>query len=144
MHIVKDENGNICAHAHDHVHPHTHSYEHTHEHSHQHGHEEDHDHSHTHGEHASCEGQECAQECTGCGHSHEDHAHSEVSDKNTALLNYMLQHNEHHAAELDMLAGKLKEDGQEDAAEQIRRDVDEYQKGNLYLKLAAATLAEKK
>ncbi len=58
------------------------------------------------------------------------------ADKQKALLHYMVDHNEHHAAELDDVAQKFLEDGQSDVAEQIRKAVDEYQKGNMYLKLA--------
>lgn len=137
MHLVKDENGNLCAHAHEHVHPHTHdgNLEHTHVHSHEHGHEHDHNHEHTHGTGGSC-GQEACGECTGC--SQEDHAAS----KNTALLTYMYQHNQSHAAELDQMAAKLQQEGMEKAAEQIRKAVDEFQKGNMYLNLALAMVKE--
>ena len=59
-----------------------------------------------------------------------------------ALLTYMLQHNEHHAAELDQMADKLRKAGMDTAAEQIRKAVDEFQKGNLYLSVALATVKE--
>lgn len=139
MHIVKDENGNPCPHGH-HEHTHTHTYEHTHEHSHTEGHEEEHDHSH--GEEGQCHSHE------GHCHGHEAHCHSHgghchgheesasPANKTEALLKYMLDHNTHHAAELDQMAGKLAADGHEKAAEQIRKAVDEFQKGNLYLGLA--------
>lgn len=138
MHLVKDENGNICAHTHDHVHPHTHegNLEHTHVHSHEHGHEHDHNHTHSHEEH-SC-GQDSCGECQGCGHEHD------AADKNTALLTYMYQHNQSHAAELDQMAGKLQQEGMDKAAEQIRRAVDEFQKGNMYLNLALAMVKDGK
>lgn len=54
----------------------------------------------------------------------------------------MLQHNEHHAAELDQMADKLRAAGMDVAAEQIRKAVDEFQKGNLYLSVALATVKE--
>lgn len=155
MHILKDENGNLCAHGH-HEHTHTHTYEHSHEHSHAEGHEDEHNHSHEDGS---------------CGHSHEGeshchshhgeeghcHSHGEGScqgghchgkeeavpaGRNEALLKYMLDHNTHHAAELDQMAAKLAADGQEKAAEQIRKAVDEFQKGNLYLGLALSLVKE--
>ena len=139
MHLIHDEHGNLCAHAHDHEHAHQHTYEHSHVHSHEHGHEEEHHHSHDHAE--SCSGS-----CSGCGgHSH-DHAHhththeAPAADKMTALLDYMLKHNEHHAAELDQVAAKLQAAGKDAAADQIRKAVDEYQKGNLYLSLALASV----
>lgn len=102
MHIIKDENGNVCPHGHEH--------------------------SHSHAGDAVCQ-----KECQGCG----EH---DPEKENIALLTYMLQHNEHHAAELDQMAEKLRKSGQETAAEQIRKAVDEFQKGNLYLSVALATV----
>ena len=141
MHLIKDENGNLCSHSHEHEHPHTHTYEHTHPHSHEHGHEDEHDHSHAGQEESGCAG--CA---TGCGgHSHgQEHSHAAPGqpDQMTAVLDYMLKHNEHHAAELDQMAAKLREAGKENAAEQIKKAVDEFQKGNLYLSLALSIVKE--
>ncbi|MDO4322432.1 MAG: cobalt transporter [Lachnospiraceae bacterium] len=139
MHLIHDENGNLCPHTHDHEHPHTHTYEHTHVHSHEHGHEEEHNHTHEH-EH-SPENSGCEKGCSGCGghtHSHE----APQGDKMTALLDYMLKHNEHHAAELDQVAEKLRAEGKPAAAEQIKKAVDEFQKGNLYLSLALSMVKE--
>ncbi len=136
MHLIHDENGNLCAHTHDHEHPHTHTYEHTHVHSHEHGHEDEHDHTHEGLDHSGCESG-----CSGCGgqtHSHE----TPQGDKMTALLDYMLKHNEHHAAELDQVADKLRSEGKDAAAQQIRKAVDEFQKGNLYLSLALSMVKE--
>lgn len=132
MHLVKDENGNLCSHSHEHEHPHTHTYEHSHPHSHEHGHEEEHE--HTHGE-SGCAG--CKSECD--GHSH---AVPDQQDQMTAVLDYMLKHNQHHAAELDQMAEKLQAAGKANAAEQIRKAVDEFQKGNLYLSLALSIVKE--
>ncbi len=152
MHLIQDENGNPCPHSHEHEHAHTHTYEHTHPHSHEHGHEDEHDHSHE-GEHGHCHGHAedagCESHCGGCGHAghgHEGHSHAdgaEVSgDKMTALLDYMLKHNEHHAAELDQVAGKLQAEGKAAVADQIKKAVDEFQKGNLYLSLALSMVKE--
>lgn len=139
MHLIHDENGNLCAHSHDHEHPHTHTYEHTHVHSHEHGHEDDHNHTHEHThEHA-----ECKSGCDGCGHGHTHQAGEAAGgDKMAALLDYMLKHNEHHAAELDQVSEKLRSEGKTAAAEQIKKAVDEFQKGNLYLSLALASVKE--
>ena len=115
MHIVKDENGNLCAHEHGQEHCHHHGDEH---------------HCHEAGEH--CHGGHC--------HSHDEDA--APADKTAALLKYMLDHNTHHAAELDQMADKLVAEGQEKAAEQIRKAVDEFQKGNLYLSLALSLVNE--
>lgn len=139
MHLIHDENGNLCAHSHEHEHPHTHTYEHTHVHSHEHGHEEDHHHSH--GQDA-CAQDGCESGCGGCGHSHSHGQQAPEGDKMAALLDYMLKHNEHHAAELDQVSEKLRLEGKTAAAEQIKKAVDEFQKGNLYLSLALASVKE--
>lgn len=89
-------------------------------------------HVHAHG--TDCQS-DCAAGCQGC-------AEHDPKKENVALLTYMLQHNEHHAAELDQMAQKLRESGQETAADQIRRAVDEFQKGNLYLSIALAMVKE--
>ncbi|MDO4344079.1 MAG: cobalt transporter [Eubacteriales bacterium] len=151
MHIINDENGNPCAHAH-HEHTHTHTYEHSHEHSHMSGHEEDHEHSHeggcqeghchTHGDEGHCHGHGDEGHCHGGEHCHNQGGEGVPADKNAALLQYMLDHNTHHAAELDQMAAKLAEDGHENAAEQIRRAVDEFQKGNMYLGLALSLVKQ--
>lgn len=136
MHLIHDENGNLCAHSHDHEHVHQHTYEHSHVHSHEHGHEEEHHHTHEHEQSVCTSGS-----CSGCS-SHE-HAHTHEApqgDKMTALVDYMLKHNEHHAAELDQVAEKLRQAGKDAAAEQIKKAVDEYQKGNLYLSLALSLI----
>ena len=141
MHLIHDENGNLCAHTHEHEHTHTHTYEHTHAHSHEHGHEEDHHHSHDHGE---CASTACDSGCGGCGHTHEQSSEGPQGDKMTELLDYMLNHNEHHAAELDQVASNLRAEGKGAAAEQIKKAVDEFQKGNLYLSLALSMVKEAK
>ena len=139
MHLLKDENGNLVGHSHEHEHTHTHTYEHSHPHSHEHGHEEEHTHSHEHQAHTGCEG--CASDC---GHHGHDHSHEvpKTQDQMTAVLDYMLKHNEHHAAELDQMAAKLAAAGKDAAAQQIKKAVDEFQKGNLYLSLAMSTVKE--
>lgn len=67
---------------------------------------------------------------------------NDCGDKTAALLDYMLKHNEHHAAELDQVADRLRAEGKEAAADQIKKAVDEFKKGNLYLGLALATVKE--
>lgn len=105
VHIVKDENGNICPH----------------------GHENDHAHTHGHPHEGECKS------CGGCG---------QPVNQNEALLTYMLQHNQSHAAELDQMAEKLRGAGMAEAAEQLKKAVDEFQKGNLYLGVALAMVKE--
>ncbi len=58
------------------------------------------------------------------------------------LLEYMKNHNEQHAAELDQMAAKLDEQGMHDAAKQIRDGVADFQKGNLRLSLALTLVKE--
>lgn len=113
MHLVKDENGNLCSHGQEHSHEH-------------------------HGD-GECGG--CASGCGGHSHGH-SHGSLETPEQMTALLDYMLKHNQSHAAELDQLAAKLQTAGRGDAAEQIKKAVDEFQKGNLYLSLALSMVKE--
>ena len=125
MHLDHDH---IAGGEHTHEHTHDHSFTHTHEHSHGEGHEHDHEHSH------------------GCGHSHECGSScgssGECKNETVALLSYMLDHNEHHAAELDQMAENLQKLGMDAAAKQIREAVSDFQKGNLRLSLALATVKE--
>ncbi len=140
MHLIHDENGNPCPHTHDHEHTHQHTYEHSHPHSHEHGHEDDHHHTHDHEghhhPHETCDSDCQREHCGGCAQE------STPAQKQAALLDYMLKHNEHHAAELDQVADKLRSEGKEKAAEQIKKAVDEFQKGNLYLSLALSLVKE--
>ena len=76
------------------------------------------------------------EEC-GCGHDHDHDIEEQI-----ALLTYMLQHNEHHAAELDEMADKLEKAGMADAAKQIREGVSDFQKGNMRLSLALTLVKE--
>ena len=59
-----------------------------------------------------------------------------------ALLTYMLQHNEHHAQELDQMAENLSKLGMEDAAKTIKEGVADFQKGNMRLGLALTLVKE--
>ena len=99
--------------------PHSHGHEHTHEHTHQ-----------------GCETSECGH-CSSCS--------DEEGGKNKeiiALLTYMLQHNEHHAAELDQMADNLEKMGMATAAKTIREGVSDFQKGNMRLGLALTLVKE--
>jgi len=88
-------------------------------------------------EHANCH------EHAHC-HEHDNAPAEKPADQNEALLTYMLQHNQSHAAELDQMAGKLREAGKDEAANQVRKAVDEFQKGNMYLSVALAMVKESK
>ena len=131
MHLMKDENGNLIAHGHEHSHEHTHSdgVTHSHEHSHD-SHGEGHEHSHS----------------DGCAHSHDGHCGSckegDCKNETVALLTYMLQHNEHHAAELDQMADNLAKMGMDAAAKTIKEGVADFQKGNMRLSLALTLVKE--
>lgn len=134
MHLIKDENGNTMPHNHgdEHEHEHSHSYAHSHEHSHAEGHDHQHDHSHEHS-HGCKHSHECS---SGCGDQ------GECKNETVALLTYMLDHNEHHAAELDQMAENLQKLGMDTAARQIKEAVSDFQKGNLRLSLALTTVKE--
>lgn len=96
----------------------------------QHGHEHSHDHVQD-----------------GCGHDH-GHAHcgscsgGDCKNETVALLTYMLQHNEHHAAELDQMADNLSKMGMDAAARTIKEGVSDFQKGNMRLSLALSLVKE--
>lgn len=113
MHLIKDENGNLVQHGH----------EHTPEHSHEHTHADGVTHTHSHGDCGSCEGGDCKKETI-------------------ALLTYMLQHNEHHAAELDQMADNLQKMGLDNSAKTIKEAVADFQKGNMRLGLALTLVKE--
>lgn len=115
MHLIKDENGNVM--------PHTHGDAHTHQHEHN-------GEVHTHG----CEhNHTCGSNCQNSG---------DCKNETVALLSYMLDHNEQHAAELDQMADNLAKLGMDTAAKQIKEAVSEFQKGNLRLGLALTTVKE--
>ena len=120
MHLIKDENGNLIQHGHEHAH------EHTHEHTHADG--VTHSHAHTHesgGEHAHSHGEGCQE------HTHEHCGSCQEGDckkETIALLTYMLQHNEHHAQELDQMAENLDKMGLGASAKAIRDAVADFQK----------------
>ena len=131
MHVTNEEHSHCgcgCG-GHDHEHSHEHTHEHTHEdgvtHSHTHSHAEGDNHCHTHGDGhcGSCESGDCKNETV-------------------ALLTYMLQHNEHHAAELDQMADNLKKLNMDAAAKTIKEAVADFQKGNMRLGLALTLVKE--
>jgi len=78
-------------HTYTHSHPHSHDRDHTHEHEHEHPHEQMHDHAHEH-HHAGA---------------------VEPPERVQVLLAYMIDHNDHHAAELVRLLDSLEGDARE-------------------------------
>ena len=132
MHLIKDENGNLVQHGHEHTHGHTH--EHTHAdgvtHNHTHTHEEGGDHAHTH--EGGCQSHDHCGSCQG----------GDCKNESVALLTYMLQHNEHHAQELDQMADNLEKLGLSASAKTIKEAVVDFQKGNMRLGLALTLVKE--
>ena len=112
MHLIKDENGNLIQHGHAHTHDGSESHDHTHN-----------------------EGQNCSTDCGGC-------QGGDCKNETVALLTYMLQHNEHHAAELDQMADNLAKMGMDAAAKTIKESVSDFQKGNMRLGLALTLVKE--
>ena len=125
MHGTHDEHCTCGCGGHDHGHEHHH-----HDHEccggHDHGHDHEccggHDHGHHHHDH------ECGCGC-GCG------GHDQP-DENVAILTYMLDHNRHHALELKEIAAHLREVGKDEAAAQIEKGVEDFEKGNMRLSIA--------
>ena len=128
MHLIKDENGNLIQHGHEHTHQHTHADGVSHTHAHTHDGSENHAHTHN-------EGQNCSTDCGGC-------QGGDCKNETVALLTYMLQHNEHHAAELDQMADNLAKMGMDAAAKTIKEGVSDFQKGNMRLGLALTLVKE--
>ena len=108
----------------------------------------DHGHEHHHHDHdCGCGHDHHDHEC-GCGHDHgHDHHHHhegcgcgcgghEQQDENVAVLSYMLDHNKHHALELKEIAKHLREVGKDEAAAQIEKGVEDFEKGNMRLSIA--------
>ncbi len=125
MHGTHDEHCACGCGGHDHGHEHHH-----HDHEccggHDHGHDHEccggHDHGHHHHDH------ECGCGC-GCG------GHDQP-DENVAILTYMLDHNRHHALELKEIAAHLRTVGKDEAAAQIEKGVEDFEKGNMRLSIA--------
>lgn len=115
MHKTNEEHSHCGCGCGGHTHEHEHSHEHSHgdvTHIHPHSHEEGHEHEHTH-EHAG-----------------------QPQDEDTAVLAYMLDHNRHHAQELAVIAKHLREQGKDEAAAQIEKGVEDFEKGNMRLSIA--------
>ena len=107
-----------------------------------------HGHDHHHDHECGCGGNDHHHdhEC-GCGHDHgHHHEHHEgcgcgcggheMPDENVAILTYMLDHNKHHALELKEIAAHLRAVGKDEAAVQIEKGVEDFEKGNMRLSIA--------
>ena len=127
MHI-NDEMTHTHSHEHTHEHTHTHTHAdgttHTHGHSHVHAHEHVHPHEHfgDHGEH---------------DHSHGD---ATTSERTVVLLDYMLNHNRDHAAEIHEMAHQLEAEGKTVEARLLHLGVSSFNEGNDRLEEALALL----
>lgn len=82
---------------------------------------------------------EPAHHCGACAHG-ENCGEKDRRKEAQALLQYMYQHNQQHAAELDRLAANLVKLGMSDVAKQVTEGVSEYQKGNIRLNLALSLM----
>ncbi len=141
MHLIKDENGNLIPHGHGDEH--THADDHSHEHTHENGVTHTHPHSHEHGEgHAHHHHDEHGEHCHEHEHCGSCSSGGDCKNETVALLSYMLQHNEHHAQELDQMADNLDKLGMTTAAKTIREGVSDFQKGNMRLGLALTLVKE--
>ena len=134
MHMVDGEHGHSHGHSHgncgcagDHAHEHTHTHSHPHTHDGDHAHEHSHEHAHNHGE-QGCGGCGCAGEC------------SKPANEQEAILAYMLDHNRHHAAELLGIAKQFHAAGKSEAAAQIEKAVEDFEKGNMRLSVALSLI----
>ena len=79
--------------------------------------------------------------CGGCAQASGCNAKDDRQEA-LALLQYMIQHNAHHAAELMPLADNLDKLGIGDAAGQLRECASDFQKGNMRLSLALTLVKE--
>ena len=106
------------------MHDHDHEHEHTHDHDHEHTHDHDHEHEHHH-------------------HDHDhDHSHEAGAGTLTAVLGYMLDHNIHHAEELENIAKKLDEQGFADASRTLFECTELFGQANDKLAAALGLLKE--
>lgn len=76
------------------------------------------------------------------GHEHH-HEHGEA-DRRTALLKYMLDHNRHHAEELEQTAAGLEADGAAQAAKLVRDGAAKLLEGSESLAAAVKLLGDGK
>ena len=80
-----------------------------------------------------------------CGHEHKHH-HVETAvsrEELTALLEFTVKHNVSHTGELEDLADKVKNIGCPDAAGMILSALEEYDKGNEFIKEALEAVKQR-
>ena len=95
-------------------------------------------HDHEHGEFTHSHEHTHTDENGTCTHSHEHHGHTHTAGggKTTAVLRYMLDHNIHHAAELNDLAQQFSGE----ARHQLLHAVESFDQANGYLSAALELL----
>ncbi len=84
----------------------------------------EHTHEHDHGHHHE--------------HHHHEHEHESPKDATLALMTYMIDHNEHHAAEIVEMAADVEKNGKADAAAKMTEAVEKFNEGNAILREALA------
>ena len=109
---MHDPNENKTAETH--THEHEYSYTHTHEHTHEHE----------------------------VHHHHHDHSEAKPLEQLYALMKYMTGHNADHTRELEAMAGKLKEAGNEEAYELTMEAVRFFDQGNEVLARALEKISQ--
>ena len=119
MHLEYDDQTHIEVYTHEHTHSHTYEHSHngvTHSHPHEHAHTHSHEHPHSH---------------DNLHNEQSSHIHSQDSaEQLTALMNYMVNHNEAHTKELVDVTHQLSHIGNEWAWEQVMSAVADYENGN--------------
>jgi hypothetical protein len=79
---------------------------------------------------------------------HHEHHHSHPAGgedairQSRALLEYMLDHNRHHAEELHDLAHQLGDQGRQEAAERMHEAIHRFEEGNALLEQALKAMGE--
>ena len=75
-------------------------------------------------------------------HGHEHHHHAEGADALPAVLQYMLEHNIHHADEIKGIARKLREQEKTEAAAALEESTALFDRANEKLAAALKMLGE--
>jgi len=94
-------------------------------------HEYGHPHDHDMTGHCASE-HHCSHDCGNCS--------GDPKAELRAVMEYMVKHNRSHCAELEALAKKLNENGEQLAYEQVLRAVSDFEKGNMRLATVLAAM----
>ena len=79
------------------------------------------------------------------GHPHHEHTHENITafesvEQAVKVLDYMLDHNKHHAEEVHEICHKLELSGEAEAAEFLDKAVDAFREGNTLMENALRLL----